>query len=92
MNGEYNPAAWSTLNDLTATRFLNMHRDGRRCWHCNPVTGYCRWRSWAVEHLLFDGGEPVPGQAAAILTRGIYPGSLTAVDLRSLADQLAVRL
>jgi len=72
---------WSPgLEHLTAQRFLSIHRDGRRGWCC-PREGACRMLTWALDYraardaLLGPPGETVPGQAAAILVRGVDPGA-----------------
>ncbi|WP_422773919.1 hypothetical protein ACN28C_14125 [Plantactinospora sp. WMMC1484] len=82
---------WSTtLEDLTARRFLTMHRDGRRCWQCDP-DGLCRLLTWAFDYFR-RSGEPMLGQAAEILARATHPGWLTAAELREIARTLRGRL
>ena len=61
----------SSLEHLTARRFLSQHRDGRRCWHCDG-DGACNMLTWALDYLGLPA-RSVPGQAAAILLRGAIP-------------------
>ncbi|MEQ4301607.1 hypothetical protein ABNF97_09470 [Plantactinospora sp. B6F1] len=82
---------WSaTLEDLTARRFLHMHRDGRRCWQCDP-DGRCRMLTWAVDYFA-QAGDPVPGQATEILARAAHPDKVTAEELREVAQTLRGRM
>lgn len=80
---------WSpNLDDLIARRFLLMHRNGRRCQSCTG-DGRCRHLAWAVNYFRRPG-EPVPGQAALILARALH--TVSAAELRRIADELAARL
>ncbi|MGX7669617.1 hypothetical protein [Plantactinospora sp. DSM 117369] len=83
--------SWSTtLEDLTARRFLHMHKDGRRCRQCDD-DGKCRYLTWAVGYFTRIG-DPVPGQAADILARASHPGEVTPAELREVAQTLRRRI
>lgn len=49
---------WSSaVEHLTARRFLNIHRNGRRGWCC-PREGTCPFLTWALDYLRDADGEP----------------------------------
>ncbi|MDG4790359.1 hypothetical protein O7626_31320 [Micromonospora sp. WMMD1102] len=83
--------SWSTtLEDLTARRFLHMHRNGARCWQCDD-DGRCRYLTWAVGYFARIG-DPVPGQAAEILARACHPEQVSPAELRQVAQTLRGRV
>ncbi|MFY1689453.1 hypothetical protein [Plantactinospora sp. WMMB782] len=82
---------WSTtLEDLTARRFLHMHRNGARCWQCD-TDGRCRFLTWAVDYFA-QAGNPIPGQATEILARACHPDQVSATELRQVAQDLRGRV
>ncbi|MFY1690902.1 hypothetical protein [Plantactinospora sp. WMMB782] len=80
----------STLEDLTARRFLHMHRNGAHCWQCDPG-GQCRFLTWAVDYFA-TAGDPVPAQATEILARAAHPDKVTPAELRQVAQEMRGRL